>query len=564
MPQPALDGSSQPHDMLIVGCYIHRSLPLNAQANSVIFNANASGIYDSYLAGATMQNPGFRQQSNAINLNDTTGPITIKNNYLEAPGADVIFGGGPTLPFMIPSDIEVLGNYFTKDLYYNTLDGAGNYPIPTDVKLALEFKTGQYVTVAGNIFEHIIAGNFYNNGQDGQAIFIRSFTAGGSQPSETAHYLVQNNIVMNGSTGFAFDPYDGSGSGEPGATGQFKQTTKAPNYYLPRSHDVMVRNNLFERLSFTKWGLYGRGQWSISAVFGIDHPPVNLTIDRNTSSFDWLADQAFIDGRTYGMGPDMSLHNDGGTITALDVIDINARAGLTGSPYGRCDLCYDKFSSIEANRSWVFTNNILAGGVDGAGSIGSQAYSYLMTWTNNSYYGIQPNYIYDRMLQATNSPDGNFHGPRDSSTIFGNTFSASETLPVVPGRGVDPSTLPNICTVRTGNRSDIACNPGYLDLTGPKDARNGLATQTVARSASISVPVKFDGSRLSGAITPTLTGLPSGVTGSFSPSTVAATGGTTTLTLSASGSAALGSVTATLTGTAGITTASAPLLITVQ
>ena len=53
--------------------------------------------------------------SQAIAGWNTPGPITIRNNYLEAAGENVLFGGaGITLPGAIPSDILIEGNHLTE------------------------------------------------------------------------------------------------------------------------------------------------------------------------------------------------------------------------------------------------------------------------------------------------------------------------------------------------------------------------------------------------------------------------------------------------------------------
>ncbi len=64
-----------------------------------------------------------------------------------------------------------------------------------------------------------------------------------------------------------------------------------------------------------------------------------------------------------------------------------------------------------------------------------------------------------------------------------------------------------------------------------------------------------------GSVTLAVSGLPSGVTGSFSPNP---TTGSSVLTLTASGSASAGSSTATITGTSGALTATTPLPVTVR
>lgn len=82
-------------------------------------------------------------------------------------------------------------------------------------------------------------------------------------------------------------------------------------------------------------------------------------------------------------------------------------------------------------------------------------------------------------------------------------------------------------------------------------ANQASASVTPGSTASVSVGI-VPQSGFSGTVTLSISGLPVGVTGSFSPAT-AASGATSTLTLAASGSAASGSATATITGASGTT-----------
>ena len=54
--------------------------------------------------------------SQAIAGWNTPGPIVIRNNFLEAAGENILFGGAdPNIPNVIPSDIVIENNLFTKD-----------------------------------------------------------------------------------------------------------------------------------------------------------------------------------------------------------------------------------------------------------------------------------------------------------------------------------------------------------------------------------------------------------------------------------------------------------------
>lgn len=91
------------------------------------------------------------QDTQAIGGWNTTGPITIENNYLEAAGENIMFGGAdPTIPGVVPRGIIVRRNVLTKDLAWKNTS--------VTVKNALELKAGVDVTIEDNILEHVWIG----------------------------------------------------------------------------------------------------------------------------------------------------------------------------------------------------------------------------------------------------------------------------------------------------------------------------------------------------------------------------------------------------------------------
>src|SRR5581483_7190904 len=83
------------------------------------------------------------------------GPFQIVNNFLEASGENVMFGGGPATAQ--PTDIEIRRNHFFKPLFWmpgqpGFVGGpSGN---PFIVKNHLELKNAQQVLIEANIFEN--------------------------------------------------------------------------------------------------------------------------------------------------------------------------------------------------------------------------------------------------------------------------------------------------------------------------------------------------------------------------------------------------------------------------
>jgi hypothetical protein len=87
------------------------------------------------------------------------GPYKIENNFLEAAGENILFGGGSAA--MAPSDIEVRRNHMFKPLIW--MKGQAGYVGAADgnafiVKNIFELKSAQRVLLEGNILENAWGG----------------------------------------------------------------------------------------------------------------------------------------------------------------------------------------------------------------------------------------------------------------------------------------------------------------------------------------------------------------------------------------------------------------------
>jgi hypothetical protein len=144
------DGSSAqntlavvPHDLIIDACYIHGD-PTYGQKRGIALNSASTSIINSYIA----EIKAVGQDSQAIGGWNGPGPFTITNNYLEAAGENILFGGAdPRIPSLIPSDITIRRNHFTKQVIWQT---QGNW----SVKNLLELKNAQRVVIDGNLMEY--------------------------------------------------------------------------------------------------------------------------------------------------------------------------------------------------------------------------------------------------------------------------------------------------------------------------------------------------------------------------------------------------------------------------
>ena len=180
-----------PHDITIDRCYIHGD-PTVGSNRGVTMNGASVAVVDSYIsdikvAGADTQ---------AVASTNGPGPFKIVNNYLEAAGENVMFGGNdPGIANLVPSDIEIRNNYFFKPLSWMTQLTNGHL---WTVKNLLEFKNAQRVLVEGNRFE-----NNWPNAQDGASILITPRNQNGTAPwSVTQDITFHLNTLVNLASGF--------------------------------------------------------------------------------------------------------------------------------------------------------------------------------------------------------------------------------------------------------------------------------------------------------------------------------------------------------------------------
>jgi hypothetical protein len=106
------DEATLPHDILIERCYIHGHA-LGDVSRAIALNSASTDIIDSYISD--IHGIGFDTQ--AICGWNGPGPFKIINNYLEAAGENVLFGGAdPRIADLVPSDIEFRRNDCSKPL----------------------------------------------------------------------------------------------------------------------------------------------------------------------------------------------------------------------------------------------------------------------------------------------------------------------------------------------------------------------------------------------------------------------------------------------------------------
>ena len=215
--------------------------PAVGQKRGVAANAAHITIINSDIRGIK----AIGQDSQAIAGWNTNGPIVIRNNFLEAAGENIMFGGAHiNIPNAVPSDITVEDNFMTKDLAWRGTSWT--------VKNIFELKNARRVVVRRNILEYNWVG-----AQSGFAVVFTPRNSSRQNPwivIEDVQFT--NNIVRYSGSGFNITGHDDSA-----ISGQLAR--------------LVIRDNVIHDISSTTWG--GGG---IFAQIGAE--PRDITIDHNT------------------------------------------------------------------------------------------------------------------------------------------------------------------------------------------------------------------------------------------------------------------------------------------
>jgi hypothetical protein len=160
--------------------------------------------------------------------NVPTGPFKIVNNFLEASGENILFGGGPAT--MTPADIEIRGNFFFKPMTWKEGEPgfvAGASGRPFIVKNLFELKNAQRVLFEGNVLENCWGGF----SQNGYAILLTPKNQANRCPlCRVTDVTIRYNLISNVGAVFEIANIRSDAGGE---------TTAGERYSI---HDVVAIN----------------------------------------------------------------------------------------------------------------------------------------------------------------------------------------------------------------------------------------------------------------------------------------------------------------------------------
>jgi hypothetical protein len=167
--------SQLPNNITFDRCYIHST----DDAKYAIAGILGMGKYIA-VVNCRIENIKAGPDASAIQVWYGDGPYKIVNNFLEATGENILFGG-EAVPITnnIPSDIEVRGNHLFKRLSWEG-------DIRWNVKNLFELKLAQRVLVTGNVME-----NNWADAQNGMGIL---FTVRNQSPPGTSPWAIVQDV----------------------------------------------------------------------------------------------------------------------------------------------------------------------------------------------------------------------------------------------------------------------------------------------------------------------------------------------------------------------------------
>jgi hypothetical protein len=239
-----------PAHVLIDRCYIHGD-PATGAKRGIDANGADLTVTRSYISDIK----GVGQDTQAIAGINGPGPFVITDNYLEAAGENIIFGGGdPKIPNLIPSDITIRGNTITKPIAWRAEKWS--------IKNLIELKNAQRVLIERNVIEHV-----WLNGQTGFVMLFTVRNQNGTCPWCTvAHVEVRSNVLRHASQGIQILGLDDQ---KNAATGLINPSVRLTG--------LTIHDNLVYDIDPTVWG----GDRS-TRMLAVNNGPMNVSVTHNT------------------------------------------------------------------------------------------------------------------------------------------------------------------------------------------------------------------------------------------------------------------------------------------
>lgn len=227
--------AQQPQHIVVDQCFL-RGDPVNGQHRGIRMNGAYLTVTRSYFKDFFE----VARDSQALVGWNGSGPFDIEDNYIEASGENVLFGGADSASVdLMPRNLTLRHNTITKPLSWKT----SNYQIKTGIELKV---------MAGALIEGNIVENSWAAAQPGFLILVTGRSQDGTNPWATVSDVTfQYNVIRHGAAGIELMGID---------------------YYFPSvmSANVKFLNNLFYDIG-GNWIVWSRG----GKGFVFDHNTVD-------------------------------------------------------------------------------------------------------------------------------------------------------------------------------------------------------------------------------------------------------------------------------------------------
>ena len=302
------DPSQVPHTLVLDRVYVHGD-PAVGQKRGIALNSGNTHITNSYFEDFKLTG----QETQAVACWNGTGPFLIENNYMESAGPTLMFGGSdPSIPNLVPADIVIRRNVFTKPLAWRNERW--------QVKNSFELKNARRVLIEGNVFE-----NVWQAAQAGHAVLFTVRNQDGRGPWVVVEDVTfQYNIIRHASAAINILGYDN-------------------NHPSGQTRRLRISHNLIYDIDRGRWG--GTGDFIQMGAM-----PRDLYIENNTVFHNGMVANVY-GGKTPTGGVAIE-----GTVFRNNAVRHN-QYGIKGDGSNPGNGTFARFLP-----GIVFENNVLAGG----------------------------------------------------------------------------------------------------------------------------------------------------------------------------------------------------------
>ena len=270
------DPNKVPHHIELDRIYIHGDLTLGGK-RGVEVNGRQFVIKNSHLSGFGSAS----RETQAIAGINGTRDLLILNNYVEAAGVNIMFGGAiPALKdskgiHVLPENIAILYNHIARPKEWQTARNTW------EVKNLFESKLARNVVIEGNVFDYNwISGLATEQRQDGQAIVLKAIP----HDSINAKVCPVTNAVTENVL-FRYNVVRHTGAAVAIRAREDRCEVNGVRTLIGEVRHVKFEHNLFDDVDPNTWGAQkadppeGTGE---AQLFRLLMGPSYLTINHNT------------------------------------------------------------------------------------------------------------------------------------------------------------------------------------------------------------------------------------------------------------------------------------------